>query len=122
MTATPSPKRPKKPVPRASSARAAPPRSTARVFWSGRSQAVRLPKEFQLDTTEVLIHREGDRIVLSPVRAKLDAYGWPEGFWSSLGTVDDDFDLGDRAQPHERPDPLGDDGPWRSRTCWTRTR
>src|SRR5947207_1210079 len=109
MTATPSHKRIGRRAQRATSGRAAAPRSTARVFWSGRSQAVRLPKEFQLDTTEVLIQREGDRIVLSPIRPVLDEYGWPKGFWSSLSKVDEDFDLGDREQPHERPNPLGED-------------
>lgn len=109
MTATPSPKRSRKTATDPSRARGAAPRSTARVFWSGRSQAIRLPKEFQLDTGEVQIHREGDRLVLTPVRPELDEYGWPKGFWAALGTVDEDFDLGDRAQPHERPDPLGDD-------------
>jgi antitoxin VapB len=36
----------------------------ARVFQSGNSQAVRLPKEFQFDTDEVEIFRRGDEIVL----------------------------------------------------------
>lgn len=39
---------------------------TARVFMTNRSQAVRLPKDFQFDTDEVLIRREGDRVILSP--------------------------------------------------------
>jgi antitoxin VapB len=38
--------------------------ATARVFRSGNSQAVRLPKEFQLNATEVEIFRRGDEIVL----------------------------------------------------------
>ena len=33
-------------------------RTTAKVFWTGRSQAVRLPREFRFDSTEVAIHRE----------------------------------------------------------------
>lgn len=36
----------------------------ARVFRSGNSQAVRLPKEFQIDVDEVEIFRRGDEIVL----------------------------------------------------------
>lgn len=36
----------------------------ARVFRSGNSQAVRLPKQFRLNTTEVEIFRRGDEIVL----------------------------------------------------------
>jgi antitoxin VapB len=85
-----------------------PPPAGARVFWSGRSQAVRLPKELRLSTKVVLVHREGDRLILVPLPTAVDDLGWPKGFWSSLGTVDDDFDLGDRSGPHERPDPLGE--------------
>jgi antitoxin VapB len=38
--------------------------ATARVFRSGNSQAVRLPKEFRLRSGEVEIFRRGDEIVL----------------------------------------------------------
>jgi antitoxin VapB len=38
--------------------------ATARVFRSGNSQAVRLPKEFRLKAKEVEIFRRGDEIVL----------------------------------------------------------
>jgi antitoxin VapB len=38
--------------------------ATARVFKSGNSQAVRLPKEFRIDAKEVEISRRGDEIVL----------------------------------------------------------
>ena len=41
--------------------------TTARVFQSGNSQAVRLPKEFRVDTDELEIFRRGDEIVLRPV-------------------------------------------------------
>ena len=39
---------------------------TAKVFMTNRSQAVRLPKEYQFNTDEVFIRREGDDIILSP--------------------------------------------------------
>jgi antitoxin VapB len=39
--------------------------ATAKLFKNGRSQAVRLPKEFRLPGNEVLIRREGSRIVLT---------------------------------------------------------
>ena len=39
---------------------------TARVFMTNRSQAVRLPKEYQFATDEVFIRREGDDVILSP--------------------------------------------------------
>ena len=38
--------------------------TTARVFKSGNSQAVRLPRQFRLNTSEVEIFRRGDEIVL----------------------------------------------------------
>jgi antitoxin VapB len=37
---------------------------TAKIFKSGNSQAVRLPKEFQFDVSEVRIFRRGDEVVL----------------------------------------------------------
>jgi antitoxin VapB len=40
------------------------PTSTARVFRSGNSQAVRLPKEFRFNSEEVEIFRRGDEVVL----------------------------------------------------------
>lgn len=58
--------------------------ATAKIFMHGRSQAVRLPKEFRFEGTEVLVRKEGDRVVLEPLdkppfdvsawRARLDAY------------------------------------------------
>jgi antitoxin VapB len=41
-------------------------RKKARVFRNNRSQAVRLPKEFQFDTDEVFIRKEGEDVILSP--------------------------------------------------------
>jgi len=43
----------------------------AKIFKSGNSQAVRLPKEFRLDVTEVEIFRRGDELVLRPVAQSL---------------------------------------------------
>lgn len=37
---------------------------TAKVFQSGNSQAIRLPKEFRFNTSEVEIFRRGDEVVL----------------------------------------------------------
>ncbi len=39
----------------------------AKVFWSGRSQAVRLPKAFRFESDEVRIRRHGDAVILEPV-------------------------------------------------------
>ena len=77
----------------------------AKVFWSGRSQAVRLPKEFRFDTAEVSIHRDGDRIVLQPLHVERDARGWPLAWWKLAGSAPG-FDVGARDLPHERDDVL----------------
>ena len=39
---------------------------TAKVFMTNRSQAVRLPKEYQFSTNEVFIRKEGEDVILSP--------------------------------------------------------
>lgn len=43
--------------------------TTAAVFMSGNSQAVRLPKEFQVHSKRVLIERRGDEIILREKKA-----------------------------------------------------
>jgi antitoxin VapB len=43
---------------------------TAKIFMSGRSQAVRLPKEFRFEGTEVRITRVGNGVLLEPVQAQ----------------------------------------------------
>ncbi|MBU6298955.1 MAG: AbrB/MazE/SpoVT family DNA-binding domain-containing protein [Alphaproteobacteria bacterium] len=47
---------------------------TAKIFRNNRSQAVRLPKEFQFDTQEVYIRKVGDEVILSPRPADWSAY------------------------------------------------
>ena len=39
---------------------------TAKIFLNNRSQAVRLPKDFQFKSSEVFIRRQGEDVVLSP--------------------------------------------------------
>jgi len=65
----------------------------AKVFWSGPSQAVRLPKAFRFTTDEVTIRKVGDALILEPVLRR----GWPVGYAASFGAMPDDF---------ERPEPL----------------
>jgi antitoxin VapB len=48
--------------------------ATAKVFRSGNSQAVRLPKEFQIDANEVEISKRGDEIILRPKPKSWDEY------------------------------------------------
>jgi antitoxin VapB len=59
--------------------------TTAKLFMHGRSQAVRLPKEFRFEGKEVRVSRQGDKVILEPLekppfdaakwRAELDALG-----------------------------------------------
>jgi antitoxin VapB len=39
---------------------------TAKIFMNNRSQAVRLPREFQFTTSEVFISKRGEEVILSP--------------------------------------------------------
>lgn len=41
-----------------------------RLFRNGRNQAVRIPREFELDASEAIMRREDDRLVIEPIRAK----------------------------------------------------
>jgi antitoxin VapB len=41
-----------------------------RLFRNGRNQAVRIPVEFELPGEEAIMHREGDRLVIEPVRKR----------------------------------------------------
>lgn len=46
----------------------------AKIFMNNRSQAVRLPKEFQFNVSEVFIRKEGSDVVLSPRPLDWSAY------------------------------------------------
>jgi len=68
-------------------------RRPAKLFANGRSQAIRLPKEFRMPGDRVWIHREGQRLVIEPEETPgLDANGWPLDLWNridALGDADD---------------------------------
>jgi antitoxin VapB len=64
---------------------------TARVFRSGNSQAVRLPKQFRLKSKEVEIFRRGDEIVLR------EKAGTMERAFDLLAGLPDDFEVPDRS-------------------------
>ena len=68
---------------------------TAKLFKNGQSQAVRLPKEFRFEGTEVLIKRMGSAVVLLPA-----GRGW-DVLEESLDMFSDDF-LERRDQPEEQ--------------------
>lgn len=76
---------------------------TAKVFWSGRSQAVRLPKEYRLEADRVRIRRHGQAIILEPVA---DDWTWLDAL---IGPVDDDLVQAANEQPEEQHRPELDD-------------
>jgi len=39
-----------------------------RLFRNGRNQAIRIPREFELEGDEAILRKEGDRLVIEPVR------------------------------------------------------
>jgi antitoxin VapB len=66
---------------------------TAKVFKSGNSQAVRIPKEFQLEDDEVEIRRRGKALILAPRKRSWSA------LFESLDKFTDDFMAHRRKQP-----------------------
>lgn len=39
-----------------------------RLFRNGRNQALRIPKEFEMEGNEAIIHKEGNRLIIEPVK------------------------------------------------------
>ena len=78
--------------------------ATAKLFRNGRSQAVRLPKEFRFEGEEVSIRREGRRVILEPLRRR----GWPKGYWQSWGRASRDLQVSEPLPPGGGPIDLGD--------------
>jgi antitoxin VapB len=73
---------------------------TAKLFWSGRSQAVRLPKDFRFPGDKVRIRRHGSAVILEPLA---DDWDWLDAI---VGELDEDFERAVAEQPkqQERPD------------------
>ena len=74
----------------------------AKIFWSGRSQAVRLPKEFRFEGNEVRIRRHGSAVILEPVTE-----GW-EWLDALVGKLDQDAAETANEQPEEQQRPALD--------------
>ena len=62
----------------------------AKIFTNGRSQAVRLPREFRFAGKEVAIRKEGDAVILEPVGKRT----WPAGYWHRIDRRAKDLELG----------------------------
>ena len=58
---------------------------TAKIFWTGRSQAVRLPKDYRLSAKEVRVRRHGNALILEPIA---DDWDWLD---TVTGPFDQDF-------------------------------
>lgn len=54
--------------------------TTAKIFKNGRSQAVRLPKEFRFEANEVKIRKQGRKVILEP----MEKTEWPKKFWAQF--------------------------------------
>jgi antitoxin VapB len=65
---------------------------TAKIFQNGKSQAIRLPKQYRFEGTKVYLKRIGNTVVLIPEQAS-----W-QTFLDSLSMFSDDF-LAERDQP-----------------------
>jgi len=67
---------------------------TAKLFRNGRSQAVRLPREFRFEGDRVFIKKEGKAVVLLPAKPSWEAW------FENLSKFSDDFMSEGRQQPH----------------------
>ncbi len=69
----------------------------AKIFMNGRSQAVRLPKEFRFDCDEVFVRKQGDEIVISPKQSTWD------DFFDQPPAFDENFmDDREQSEPQNR--------------------
>ncbi|TRW99053.1 type II toxin-antitoxin system antitoxin VapB [Candidatus Methylobacter oryzae] len=68
---------------------------TAKLFQNGRSQAVRLPKEFRLPGKEVKISKQGNKVILEPIETS-----WEQWF-EAINQFSDDFMSDGRNQPEQ---------------------
>ncbi len=60
---------------------------TAKLFTHGGSQAVRLPKAFRFEGTEVSVRKDGDAVILEPVPVRKESW---EAFWARLDATEGD--------------------------------
>ena len=79
----------------------------AKLFWTGRSQAVRLPKEYRFEGDEVRIRRQGNAVVLEPITKDTSKdWAWLDEIAGKLGG---DFLSEGREQPETQERPELDD-------------
>jgi len=76
---------------------------TAKLFKHGGSQAVRLPKAFRFEGTEVLIEKRGREVVLKPSKPKQATFGDVIREIQQKFPDADEFPEIERPKKHERP-------------------
>jgi antitoxin VapB len=79
------------------------PRVLAKLFQHGGSQAVRLPKAFRFEGTEVSVRRDGEAVILEPVKRRSSPPTREEmdAFWARVDARGG-ADFPDRDQPPEQ--------------------
>lgn len=66
--------------------------TTAKIFMSGRSQALRLPAKLRLQATEVIIEQIGNDMWLHPVTPQTQDMGlWLQQFYATTEPLPPDF-------------------------------
>jgi len=78
---------------------------TAKLFMHGRSQAVRLPKEFRMPGTEVRVRRVGNGVLLEPMGRDVEAI---RAIFAKLERTQS-IDFLPEGRPEQPPMPPGDD-------------
>ena len=69
------------------------PERHVRLFRNGRSQALRIPRELELDADEAIVRKDGDRLIVEPVRRRPDLAALLAG-WEPLDEILPDVDEG----------------------------
>jgi len=71
-----------------------------RLFRNGRNQALRIPREFELSAEEAIIRKEGDRLIVEPVRKGhlLELLANLEPIEETFPDVDEDLPPPDEAE------------------------
>lgn len=81
-------------------------KATAKVFVTGRNQAVRIPKQYRFTTDEVFLEQDGERLILSP-----KPKSWAEYFASPTQFTDNFSNYINKLTPEKRE-------PFASNTFW----
>lgn len=65
-----------------------------RLFRNGRNQALRIPRDLELDADEAILSKEGERLIIEPIKRRMDLAtllaGW-EALDEPIPEVDDDL-------------------------------